>query len=54
VKPEPCPLVPVHGAAGCVGHLRRTARSFVAGRPRYGNLMLRSAVARVPRSHMQD
>lgn len=24
------PLVPVHGQAGCAGHLRRTAHGFVA------------------------
>jgi hypothetical protein len=25
-----CPLIPVHSTSGCVGHLRRTARGFVA------------------------
>jgi hypothetical protein len=25
-----CPLIPVHATSGCAGHLRRTARGFLA------------------------
>jgi hypothetical protein len=28
-QPE-CALIPIHATSGCAGHLRRTARGFVA------------------------